>query len=121
MAKEKIVICDDNEGVRESLRLILEDNYQLAFADNGFAAIEQVKNDSVSLVLLDIKMPRLNGIDTLKEILKIKPKTKVLFVTGYQYTDAAKDALKNGALDYIVKPFEPQELKDAVKKALDKK
>jgi len=120
MAKQKILICDDSEGVRESLKLILEKDYELIFASDGLEAIEKVKRKSPALVILDIKMPKLNGIEALKEMKKLIPNIKALFVTGYQYTDAAKDAVLLGALDYIVKPFKAQELKAAVKKILKK-
>ncbi|MGD0336048.1 MAG: response regulator [Candidatus Omnitrophota bacterium] len=118
MPKQKILVCDDSEGVRESLKLILENDYKLLFACDGPEALKLVKSASPDLILLDIKMPKLNGIETLKEIKQIRPKTKILFVTGYQYTDVAKDAIKLGALDYIIKPFSEKDLKTAVKSVL---
>jgi YesN/AraC family two-component response regulator len=118
MAKQKILVCDDSEGVRESLKLILEEDYKLIFACDGCEALNLIKSASPDLVLMDIKMPKLNGIETLKEIKQIKPKTKILFVTGYQYTDVAQDAIKLGALDYIIKPFSEKDLKTAVKSIL---
>lgn len=118
MAKQKILICDDSEGVRESLKLILEDDYDLAFACDGNEAVDCIKKNPPQLAILDIKMPKLNGIDALKKIQESNPGIKVLFVTGYQYAEAAKGALKLGAYDYIVKPFNPQEIKSAVKKIL---
>jgi len=121
MSKPKILICDDSEGVRESLKLVLEDEYQLIFACDGMEAIEAVKNQRPDLVLLDIKMPKLNGIEALKEIQQLDNKPKVLFITGYQYTDVAKDAIQLGAIDYIIKPFESCEVKETVKKLLKKK
>lgn len=121
MPKEKILICDDSEGVRESLKLILEKDYELIFASDGLEAIEKVKRKSPALVILDIKMPKLNGIEAIKQIQQLENKPKVLFVTGYQYTDAAKEALELGALEYIVKPFEAKELKETVKKLLKHK
>ena len=114
MAKQKILVCDDSEGVRESLKLILEDDYKLLFACDSCEVLNLVKSSSPDLVLMDIKMPKLNGIETLKEIRQIEPKTKILFVTGYQYTDVAQDAIKLGALDYIIKPFNEKDLKTAV-------
>ncbi len=120
MDKKKILICDDSEGVRESLKLILEDEYTLAFANDGFEAIVAVKKESPDLVLMDIKMPGLNGIEAIKEIHKFNPKTKIICVSGYQYTESARQALQQGAADYIVKPFEEKEIKEVVKKVLGK-
>ncbi|MBI4706925.1 MAG: response regulator [Candidatus Omnitrophica bacterium] len=121
MPKQKILICDDSEGLRESLKLILEDDYKLILACDGEEAVQLTEKECPDLVLLDIKMPRLNGIEALKEIVRLRPQTKVLFITGYQYTDVAKDAIQLGALDYIVKPFEAKDLKETVKKLLKKK
>ncbi len=121
MKKPKILVCDDSEGVRESLKLILEDDYRLDFASDGYQAWEIIKVSPPDLVLLDIKMPRLNGIETVKKIRELNPKIRVLFVTGYQYTDVAKNATQLGAQDYIIKPFTPEELKKAVQKLLKEK
>ncbi len=110
MDKRKILICDDEEGVRESLKLILEDDYDLDFAVTGNDALEKVKNDSPSIVILDIKMPKMNGLEILKEIKKISPDTKVIIASGYQSVETAQEAIKLGASDYVVKPFESKEL-----------
>ena len=104
--KKKILICDDEEGVRESLRLILEDNYDLSFATNGDEAIKEMKKEPIDLVILDIKMPKISGLEMLKELKKIFPQTKIIIVSGYKSVEAASEAMKNGASDYIVKPFE---------------
>lgn len=121
MEKKKILICDDLESIRESLKLVLEDDYELLFAKDGYEAIEFIQREPFDLALLDIKMPKLNGIEALKEIHKIKPEQKVLFVTGYQSMEVAQEAVQLGASEYIIKPFSSQELKSAVAKALSKK
>ncbi len=121
MKKTKILICDDLESIRESLKLILEDDYELLFAKDGFEAIELINKEPIDLALLDIKMPKLNGIDALKKIRETKPEQKVLFVTGYQSMEVAQEAVQLGASDYIIKPFTSQELKSAVNRVLAKK
>lgn len=118
MSKPKILICDDSEGLRESLKLILEDDFSLIFASDGVEAVELTKKEAPNLVILDIKMPRLNGIEALKEIKRLRPEQKVLFITGYQHTEATKDAIQLGALDYIIKPFNEKDLKTAVNNIL---
>lgn len=110
MAKKKILICDDEEGIRESLRLILEENYDLDFAITGIEALEKAKKESPDIVILDIKMPKMNGLDTLKEIKKVSPNTKVIIASGYKSTETAQEAVKLGASDYIIKPFDSKEL-----------
>lgn len=110
MDKKKILICDDEEGIRESLKLILEDNYDLDFAVTGNEALVKVKSDSPDIVILDIKMPKMNGLETLKEIKKISPNTKVIIASGYKSVETAQEAIKIGASDYIIKPFESKEI-----------
>lgn len=116
MNKKKILICDDEEGVRESLKLILEDNYDLDFAATGTEALVKIKNNSPSIVILDIKMPKMNGLETLKEIKKTSPNTKVIIASGYQSVETAQEAIKFGASDYVVKPFESKSLLETIKK-----
>ena len=101
-----ILICDDEEGIRESFKLILEDFYDLRFAYNGMQGLEMVKISAPDLMFLDIKMPKLHGMETLKKIKKARPKLPVVIVSGYQSVEIAQEALKNGASDYIPKPFE---------------
>ena len=113
-----ILICDDEEGIRESFKLILEDHYTLKFAMNGLEAMETLKTFTPDLMLLDIKMPKAHGMEVLKQIKKAKPKLPVIIVTGYQSVEMAQEAIKNGAADYIPKPFESKHLLKAVASAL---
>ena len=112
--RKRILICDDEEGVRESLKLILEDNYDLAFATNGSEAIEKVKSESFDLAILDIKMPKMSGIEALKELKKVSPNIKAIIASGYQSVEAANEAIKHGAGDYMVKPFDSEEVLNKV-------
>ena len=112
--KPTILICDDEEGIRESFKLILEEDYTLRFATNGIEALEILRNLTPAVMLLDIKMPKIHGIEILKEVKKIKPKLPVIIVTGYQSVEMAQEALKNGATDYIPKPFESKHILKAV-------
>ena len=116
--KPTILICDDEEGIRESFKLILETDYQLKFAKNGLEALELLKSVSPDAMLLDIKMPKMNGIETLRQIKKLKPMLHVIVVTGYQSVETAQEALRNGASDYIPKPFESRQILKAINQAL---
>lgn len=116
--KKRILVCDDEEGVRESLNLILGEDYSLSFATNGNEALEQLKKSGADLVIMDIKMPKKNGIETVKEIHRHTPHTKVIMVTGYQSVETAREASKYGIFEYITKPFDSSTVKTAVKKAL---
>ncbi len=112
--KPTILICDDEEGIRESFKLILEDQYDLRFATHGLEAIEMLKSLNPSLMLLDIKMPKIHGLEVLKTIKQLKPNLPVIIVTGYQSVEMAQEALKLGAADYIPKPFESKQILKSV-------
>jgi DNA-binding NtrC family response regulator len=114
--RKKILVCDDEEGIRESLNLILEKDYDLDFASSGSEAIEKVKKNSYDGLILDIKMPAKDGLETLAEVKKISPETKIIIATGYQSVETASKAVKLGAVDYITKPFESDEVKEKVGK-----
>ena len=108
---KKILICDDEEGIRESLKLILEDHFELIVTDNGEQCLEILKNSKdVGLLLLDIKMPKVNGLDLLKVIKERHPQLNVVIVTGYRSVETASEASRLGACGYIVKPFKSEEI-----------
>lgn len=118
MAKEKILICDDEENIRKSLKLILSDKYDTVVVGNGEEAIRRIYTDpDIKAVLLDIKMPGKNGLDVLKKI-KSCNKVSVVIVTGYQSVEAAAELAKAGATRYITKPFESEDVLEAVEKAI---
>ena len=117
---QKILICDDEEGIRESLKLILGDHYDLITVDSGEQCLECLKNDtSIGLVLLDIKMPKVNGLDILKAIKEKNPDLHVIIVTGYKSVETASEAATLGASGYIVKPFKSDEILEAVGKHIN--
>lgn len=115
---KKILIVDDEEGIRESLKLILEDHYDLILAENGTTALDILdKNKEIGLMLMDIKMPKVNGLDILK-LTKEKHNVPVVIVTGYRSVETAAEASKLGASGYIVKPFKSEEILETVRKNL---
>ena len=118
MGKLEILICDDEKNVRESLKLILEDDYKLEFAGDGLEALEKLRTFPARLVLLDIKMPKMHGLEILRQIKALKPSLPVVIVTGYQSSEIAQEALKSGAADYITKPFDSQKIKKTVLETL---
>ena len=116
MIKKRILICDDEEGIRESLKLILEKDYDLEFAQNGDEAIQKTRLSPADMTILDIKMPKKDGLETLKELKKVSPSSKVIIATGYKSVDIAQEALSLGASDYIVKPFDREKIKRVIQK-----
>lgn len=121
MARPRILIADDEEGIRESLSLILGDQYELAFVHDGEGALEAMQQPSFDMVLLDIKMPKMDGLEVLRT-LRRQGKTDlppVIMLTAYQSVELAKEAVKLGACNYLPKPFEREQILSAVKGALD--
>ena len=116
---KRILICDDEEGIRESLKLILSDHYDLIISQDGTQCLECLQNSKdIGLVLIDIKMPKRNGLEIIKEIKEKYPKQKIIVVTGYRSVETATEAIRLGACGYIVKPFKAQEILATVKSQL---
>jgi len=113
-----ILIVDDDKSIRYSLKRMLEEKYSILTAQNGNEALERVKESSPDLIIMDIKMPGRNGIDVLKEIKLVDPKSLVIIMTAYGTTETAIEAMKYGAYDYILKPFPILRMKELVEKAL---
>lgn len=113
----KILICDDEEGIRESLKLILGDFYELIVTDDPTQAVTLLeKAKDVKIVMMDIKMPKVSGLDVLKEIKTRRPDVKVIMVTGYRSVETATEASNLGADGYVVKPFRSEEILETIKK-----
>ncbi|RLB01088.1 MAG: sigma-54-dependent Fis family transcriptional regulator [Deltaproteobacteria bacterium] len=115
-----ILVVDDDLGARESLGIILEDEYEVLKAESGERALEILSEQAVNVVLLDVKMPGLDGIETLKRIKEKDESVEVIMVSGLNILKKAVDAIKLGAYDYILKPFDPEEILTAVERALER-
>ena len=115
---QTILIVDDDKSIRYSLKRMLENSFSILTAQNGEEALRLVRERSPDLVLMDIKMPGLSGIEILQEIKQIDPKTLVVMMTAYGTTETAIEAMKQGAFDYIIKPFPIPQMKELVDKAI---
>lgn len=113
-----ILIVDDELGPRESLRMILRDDYQVAVVASGKDALASFEKTEYDLVILDIRMPDMNGVDLLAEIKKKAPETEVIMITAYASVETATKALRYGALDYLIKPFNRAAVQEVVAKGL---
>ena len=122
MLKDKILVADDEQSMREFLDIMLKkEGYKVSLAANGEEVVKLMEKDIFDLILMDIRMPRLDGISTLKKIKVISPETIVIMITAYASADTAIKAMKEGAYDYIMKPFKVEEIKLIIKNALEKK
>ncbi len=122
MKSTKILIVDDELSVRSSLQeWFMEDGYQVETAASGEEALRKMHAGPYDLILLDIKMPGMDGITLQKKIKEIDPKAIVIIMTAYASVDTAVDALKLGAYDYVTKPFDPDDLSHLVQNALKQK
>ena len=104
-ARPVILIVDDDPGIREAFRLVLEEDYELLEAVDGRQAIERVQGSPVDLVLLDVRLPGMDGIEVLERIKALDEHVEVVLVTAVQTVRAAVMAMKLGAFDYVTKPL----------------
>lgn len=113
-----ILVVDDEIGILESFKIILKDNYRVLTARNGTAALEILNNEIVHLVILDIIMPGISGMDVLREIYNTHRDVDVIMVTATKTVKTAIEAMKLGASDYVIKPFDVEEIKLIISKTL---
>jgi len=115
----KIIVVDDEEIVLSLICDTLEDEgYDIKTASNGEDALKIIEQDTFDLIISDIRMPGIDGIELIKRTREIQPEIGVIFMTGYANLNSAKNAIKQGAFDYIMKPFEISEIRKAVKDAI---
>ncbi|WP_412561365.1 MULTISPECIES: sigma-54-dependent transcriptional regulator [Winogradskyella] len=120
----KILIIEDEAAIRRVLVKILSeesDTYQVEEAEDGLAGIEKIKKDDYDLVLCDIKMPKMDGVEVLEAVKKIKPEIPMVMISGHGDLDTAVNTMRLGAFDYISKPPDLNRLLNTVRIALDRK
>jgi DNA-binding NtrC family response regulator len=116
-----VLVVDDDAGLRESLRVILEDDYEVLDVPDGAQALELMRSCQVDLVLLDIRMPGMDGISVLERMKGLDDQVEVILVTAVKEVRSAVAAMKLGAFDYLTKPFEEEEVLSAIGRALEKR
>jgi DNA-binding NtrC family response regulator len=121
MARPVVLVVDDDPGVRESFRLTLEDHYDVIDVPDGPHALDAVRASHVDLVLLDIRLPEMDGIEVLERLKAIDEGIEVILVTAVKTVRTAVAAMKLGAFDYLTKPFEEDELLAVIARALEKR
>lgn len=114
-----ILVVDDELSMREFLSILLEkDGHQVLTGSNGSLALEQLQNHKIDLVITDIRMGGMTGLELLQEVKTLYPHLPVLLITAFASPDDAVQAMKNGAFDYITKPFKVDDIKNVVESAL---
>jgi len=117
----RILVIDDERSIRNTLKDILGfEGYAVDVAENGSSGLELVKNTEYDIILCDIKMPEMDGIEVLEKIMEIKPNTTVVMISGHGNIDTAVEAIKKGAFDFIVKPLDLNRLLITIRNAGDK-
>ena len=117
-----ILVVDDQEANRITLQRILErEDWKVSQASDGQAGLDQVRTNAPDVVVTDLKMPGLNGLELLKAIRTVRPEVEVILMTAYGTVETAVDAMKVGAYDYVTKPLKRNEIVSSVRKALEKK
>ena len=116
--RARILVVDDEIGPRESLRMILKPSYEIATADSAETALRTLPGFNPDLVFMDIKMPKMDGIELLQRIKAVDPTIEAVMITAYASLDTVKNALTHGAFEYLIKPFSRTDLEETVRRAL---
>jgi signal transduction histidine kinase len=117
-----ILVIDDEESMRDSCSLILtKGGFQAETAENGTIGLEKIKEVKPDLVLVDLKMPGISGMEVLEKTREIDPNIISVVITGYATVDSAVEAMKRGAYDFLPKPFTPEELRLIIRRGLERR
>lgn len=116
-----LLIVDDEDGPRQSLRVIFKDDYDLLMAEDGPAAIELVQKHDIDVAVLDIRMAGMSGIEVLERLKYVKPDIEAIMMTAFETTDTMRQALRLRACDYINKPFDIATIRGAVSQAMQRR
>jgi len=119
MVSKPILIVDDEPIVRESIRDWLKDaGYQVETAETGEEALEMIGKQDFSIMILDVRLPGKTGIKVLGEVKALKPQIKSIVITAYPTVELADEAMKLGAIDYLIKPVAPDDLERLIQETL---
>ena len=124
MVKEKqgtILVVDDENGIRQSFKVLFKDSFHVLLAETGKEAIDLLTDNSVDVILLDILLPDVNGLDLLERLKQVDPIPEVIMVTAVKDVQTAVKAIKLGAYEYIIKPFLVDDVLNIVRRALEKR
>ncbi|HWC03939.1 MAG TPA: response regulator [Methylomirabilota bacterium] len=118
MTEPRVLVVDDEEGPREAIRMILKPRYQVFTAGSGEEVLAVLPGLRPDLIFMDVKMPRMDGVQLLERVKALDSGVEVVMITAYASLDTVQRAMRFGAMDYLVKPFAPRELQEAAERAL---
>jgi len=121
VGRARILVVDDEMGPRESLRMLLKGTYEVRTADSGPAGLDEMPSYRPDLVILDIKMPEMNGLEVLRHVKERDPSVEVVMITAYASLETVRQALTYGAFEYLIKPFSRTDLENTVRRALQRR
>lgn len=122
MSRIAILVVDDEAVIREGLQRTLDgERFAVETCRSGHAAIELLQEKEYDIIITDLKMPGMNGIEVLKAVKGLQPDVPVIMITGYATVDTAVEAMKNGAVDYISKPFTPEQIMQKIEKSIEQR
>ena len=121
IAKQTVLIVDDQESIRVALsRMLSKEGYEVLLTDEGEKALDVLREKKVNVMLSDLKMPKMDGLQLLKASKLVKPEVEVILITAHGTIEKAVGAMKDGAYDFITKPFKKIVIVNMIKKALEK-
>ena len=116
----KILVVDDDEQMREDIaEMLSREGYEVAHVGSGEEALKKLKKEDIDVILTDLMMPGIDGMEVLRQSKKLKPAVRIIMITGFGTIENAVEAMKDGASDYVSKPFKIGEVQATVKRALE--
>ena len=120
MTRANVLVIDDDESIRVGCtQTLAEEGYRTCAANDGISGLELASRESFDLVVLDLKMPKLDGMQVLERLRQESPYTAIVVITGYGSIESAVLAVRKGAYDYLAKPFTPEVLSNVVRRAVE--
>lgn len=118
---QRLLIVDDEEGPRESLRMVFKDDYEISVASSAAMALEILQNEAIDAAILDIRMPDMSGLELLERVRVIDPTIEVVMLTAFETSDTMRKALRLRACDYLNKPFDVSTIRNVVHLAMERR
>lgn len=118
--KPRVLVVDDEAVIRDLLqRILIKQGYEVSTATDGLEGLDKIKHNNYNILILDLKMPRMDGMGLLREIRELEKDFIIIIITGYENQDTSQVIARQGCLGYITKPFNIEEVNITIKRAWD--